>query len=67
MSPAGEDHQPQLSSVATTLDELTRRVTDVDDRFRGTPREDVAIDLDEVERALRAAGRKLETVVRRLA
>ena len=56
----------QLSSVATSLDELTKRVTEVADRYKGTDREDVALDLYEVERALVNAGRKLDTVVRRL-
>ena len=55
-----------LSSVRTSLDDLTRRVTDVAEGFKGTDREDVAIDLYEVERALVNAGRKLEVVVRRL-
>ena len=55
-----------LSSLATSLDELTERVTDIADRYKGTAQDDVAHDLFEVERALRTAGRKLETVVRRL-
>jgi uncharacterized protein YabN with tetrapyrrole methylase and pyrophosphatase domain len=56
----------QLSSVATSLDELTQRVTEVADQYKGTDREDLALELYEVERALVNAGRKLDTVVRRL-
>ena len=60
------EHGAQLSSVATALDELTERVTAAADAYRGTEQEDVAGDLYEVERSLRTAGRRLETVVRRL-
>jgi hypothetical protein len=56
----------QLSSVRTSLDELTKRIIDVADGFRGTERDDVAGDLYEVERALLAAARKLDSVVQRM-
>ena len=60
------DTAAQLSSVRTSLEDLTKRVTDVADGYKGTDRDDVAVELYEVERALLNAGRKLETVVRRL-
>ena len=60
------DTGAQLSSVRTSLDDLTKRVTEVADGFRGTDRDDVAVELYEGERALLTAGRKLDTVVRRL-
>lgn len=59
-------HQSQLASATTTLDELTRRLVDVADAYRGTSREDIALDLDEVERSLRAAIRRLDRLVRRM-
>jgi hypothetical protein len=59
-------HRAQLSSVATTLDELTQRITDAADHYQDAAKEDVASDLYEVERALQAAGRRLENVVTRL-
>lgn len=61
-----DDHRSQLRSAATTLDELTTRLAEVADAFRGTEREDITADLDEVERSLRAATRRLQRLVRRL-
>jgi hypothetical protein len=57
---------PQLSSVATALAEMTRRITGIADEFAGTEREDIATTLYEVERALQAASRRLEKVVDQL-
>lgn len=62
-----DDHRAQLSSAATTLDELIGRLATVADAYRDTEREDVTLDLDEVERSLRAATRRLQRLVRRLA
>jgi hypothetical protein len=59
-----ESDRAQLSALATSLDELTRRIAEVAGRHRATPREDVAQGLDEVERALVTAGRRLEKVMR---
>jgi hypothetical protein len=56
----------QLASVATALEDLTARVVDAADRLREAHRDDQAADLYEVERALRAASRRLATVLRRL-
>ena len=55
----------QLSSLSTALDDLSKRVTELADQYRDTPREDVAVDLYEVERQLVAAGRRLKTVLDR--
>jgi hypothetical protein len=57
-------HQAQLASLSTALDELTDRVTATADAVR-VEDEDLALDLYEVERSLRAAGRRLGSVVRR--
>jgi hypothetical protein len=58
-------HQAQLASLSTALDELTRRVTTTADDVKAQD-EELALDLYEVERSLRTAGRRLGSVVRRL-
>lgn len=55
-----------LSALATSLDELTTRITAAADGLRGTPRADVADELYEVERSLLTASRKLNRVLRRM-
>ena len=52
-----------LSSVTTVLADLTDRVTSMAEGYAGTPREDVASDLFEVERALRTASRRLDRLL----
>jgi hypothetical protein len=59
-----ESDRAELSALATTLDELTARLTATADRFQGSPRGDVADGLYEVERSLITASRKLERVLR---
>jgi hypothetical protein len=54
---------PQLSSVATALTELTRRVTELAEELAGSGRDDLASELFEAERALLTAGRRLSKVV----
>ncbi|MGQ0830551.1 MAG: hypothetical protein ACT4OV_02630 [Microthrixaceae bacterium] len=56
----------QLSSLATALEDLTRRITRLADGYQGSPREDIAADLYDVERNLQAAQRRLEALVARL-
>ena len=58
-------HRAQLASLSTALDELTRRVTTTADDAKADD-EELALDLYEVERSLRTAGRRLGSVVRRL-
>ena len=55
----------QLSSLSTALDDLSKRVTDLAEEFHGSPREDVAADLYEVERHLVTAARRLKAVLDR--
>ena len=55
----------QLSALSTALEDITRRVTDMADEYQGSPREDVAADLYEVERHLVAATRRLQNLVDR--
>jgi hypothetical protein len=57
---------PQLSSVHSSLTELTRRVVELAESQSGTERDDVASALFEVERSLNAANRRLERLVNRL-
>jgi hypothetical protein len=53
----------QLSSMSTSLRELTTRITDVAESLAGTDQDNVAGALYEVERALNAAARRLDKVV----
>jgi hypothetical protein len=59
-----ESDRAELSALATTLDDLTTRLTAVADRYQGTDRGDVADGLYEVERSLLGASRKLDRVLR---
>jgi hypothetical protein len=54
---------PELSSVATALDDLTRQVTRIAEELAGAEREDLGKELFEAERALLGAGRRLAKVV----
>lgn len=55
-----------LSSLSTALEDLTQRITRLADGYQGSPREDVAADLYEVERNLQAAHRRLRGLVAKL-
>lgn len=59
-----DSDRSELSALASSLDDLATRVTAVADRYRGTPRGDVADGLYEVERSLTTASRQLSRVVR---
>ena len=61
-----ESDRAELSALATSLDDLTRRITAVADRFAGTTHTDVADSLYEVERSLLTAARTLDRVERSL-
>jgi hypothetical protein len=53
----------ELSSLATALDEITRRVSDMGDEAAKAKDEGAATDLYEIERTLRAAARRLNKLV----
>lgn len=53
---------PELSSLATALDELTRRITAIAEGLANTQADWAAQDLFAVERSLRAAHRRLATL-----
>ena len=57
---------PELSSLATALDDLTRRVTAIGEGLADTQADWAAQDLFAVERSLRAAHRRLTTLNERL-
>ena len=54
---------PELSSVATALDELLDRVSAIADRVVGPEREAVTSELLEVERVLGTASRRLRRLI----
>ena len=54
---------PELSSVATALDELLDRVSAIADRVVGPEREAVTSELLEVERVLGMASRRLRRLI----
>ena len=56
---------PQLSTIASSLDDLTHRITELADRRADDPDDDVASELYEVERALQHASRRLRRVIER--
>lgn len=59
-----DSDRSELSALASSLDDLTTRITAVADRYRSTPRADVADGLDEVERSLTSASRQLARALR---
>jgi hypothetical protein len=56
----------ELSSLASVLDDLQRRIAQVAAQYEGSPREDVAAGLYEVERSLSSASRRLGKILRDL-
>lgn len=57
---------PELDSSATSIDELVVRISTLADKHQRDGDEAVAADLYEVERSLRAAGRRLGALLRRM-
>ena len=53
----------ELSSISSSIDQLTRRVTGLVDVAVAGKHDDVAVELMAVERALAGAGRRLERLV----
>ena len=54
-----------MSTIASSLDELTRRITELADSRAGRPDDAVAGELYEIERALQHASRRLQRVIER--
>jgi ElaB/YqjD/DUF883 family membrane-anchored ribosome-binding protein len=61
-----EREHAELSSLATTVEDVLERVTASAERLAAAGREAAAADLFEVERALAQAARRLDAVVRAL-
>jgi hypothetical protein len=59
-----DDPRAQLASVATRLDELTQRVTELADASTGSTEGDLSNELYEIERTLQQATRRLERLMR---
>jgi Mg2+ and Co2+ transporter CorA len=55
-----------LSSLSSALEDLSDRITALANGYQGSPREDVAADLYDVERNLQAAHRRLRALVAKL-
>lgn len=53
----------ELSSLASALEELTKRVGDIAERYGRIDRDDLAAELYAAERALIGAGRRLTKVI----
>ena len=61
-----EKRRAGLSSATTTLEELVVRIATTADELQAEGEESLASDLFEVERSLRTAHRRLNSVNRRL-
>lgn len=57
-----DDPRPELSSVSTALDELTKRLSAMADAAVGE-KQDISVELFEIERSLRGAQRRLQKLV----
>jgi hypothetical protein len=55
----------ELSSLASTLDQLAQRIATMGESARNTKREEVAAELFTVERALAGAQRRLARMIER--
>jgi hypothetical protein len=60
------DDRAELATMGTTLDELVTRATAMAERYRGGPRDDLAIRLFELERSLVRANRQLAALMRQI-
>lgn len=58
--------EPELSAIATNLDEMRRRIEAIARELDREPTDRVAAELYETERALRAASRRLDAARRQL-
>ena len=54
----------ELSTISSQIEELTARIVEVADSYRGTDEEHIAIRLYEVERSLQMARRNMQSAVR---
>jgi hypothetical protein len=59
-----EHTRAELAPLATALDELTQRITDLAERYRTGTDDRVSTELFEIERTLQQASRRLDRLVR---
>jgi len=59
-----EHTRAELAPLATALDELTQRITDLAERYRTGTDDQVSTELFEIERTLQQASRRLDRLVR---
>ncbi|MBA2281843.1 MAG: hypothetical protein H0W25_11510 [Acidimicrobiia bacterium] len=67
---AAAHHDPDagaLEAVRTGLEQLMERIVDIADARRVDPDEPLVSDLDELERSLKVALRRLDRILRRVA
>ena len=60
------DRRAELSSTASMLEDLRVRLVTAGDQYRREKAEDVAAELEEIERLLRTATRRLDRLMPRL-
>jgi hypothetical protein len=59
------DHtRAELAPIATGLEELTQRITDLAERFRVGSDDQLSTELYEIERTLQQASRRLDRLIR---
>ena len=66
MPPDASADRAELSALTTAVEELTKRVTLITERYSSGARDDVLAALEGAERALVQASRRLEVAVRSL-
>lgn len=59
--------QAELSALTTAVDELAKRVTRITERYMSGARDDVLAALEDAERSLLVASRRLSVAARALA
>ncbi|MEM9036774.1 MAG: hypothetical protein AAGA99_17995 [Actinomycetota bacterium] len=60
------DRRAELSSTASMLEDLRARLADAGEGYRTDKAEDIASELEEIERLIRTATRRLDRLMPRL-
>lgn len=60
------DRRAELSSTATMLEDLRRRLAEAGESYQRNDAEDLATELEEIERLVRTASRRLDRFLLRL-
>jgi hypothetical protein len=59
-----EHTRAELAPIATGLEELTQRITDIAEQYRAGSDDQLSTELFEIERSLQQAARRLDRLVR---